>query len=196
MNFKMAVPTYFFILFLVCTSAFASGLNPLSQVENAPLQNIVSTADEYFEFFSSTPGSCTNISLFAFERSRGLIKVARKAVYEANPGYDYPRDLTLRYLGVLNDSHESFVLSLEGLMGGRQQSFVRHYFERRDDQDALERYWLMRDTFQRQLGELSRDSRILVYRGHKENSFGRSDLVVLLDPELKQLALFQAGWCE
>lgn len=180
---------------LFCSPAWAD-LARVQEIENSSVQEIVKTAQSYYDLFNSTTGSCTDISLFSFERSRGLISVARKAVYEANPGYDYPRDLTLRYLGVLNDADESFVLSLEGLMGGRQQNFVRHYFEQQDDQDALDRYWLTRDAFQKLLGELSRDSRVLVYRGHKENSFGRSDLVVLMDPALKQLALFQAGWCE
>jgi hypothetical protein len=156
----------------------------------------VNTADNYYELFNTTTGSCTDISIFGFERSNRLISVARKAVYQANPGYDYPYQMDVRYLGDLDDTSDSFVQSLEGLMGGRQQSFVRHYFEENDDQDALNRYWSTRDALQKELGTLSREARVLVYRGYKENSFGRSDIVVLLDPTLKQLVLFQAGWCE
>lgn len=196
MSFKLAWPMTFLLFFAMSTSLIASELTNLTRVENQSLQKVVTKAERYFDFFSSTPGSCTGLTLFSFERSQGLIQVARKAVNKANPGYDSPRSMSLRYLGVLDDASESFVLSLEGLMGGRQQSFVRRYFERQDDQQALNRYWRARDTFQKILGELSRSSRVLVYSGDKENSFTRSDFLILMDPAKKELALFQAGWCE
>lgn len=196
MNTKCLRLISFLILFLISASSYSSELLELNQTENQDLQEIVNTSGDYFELFNRASGSCSKISLFSFERSRGLIKVARKAVYQTNTDYDHPRELDLHYLGTLHDAGQSFVQALEGLMGGRQQSFVLKYFEQLDDQEAINQYWVLRDSFQKQLGVLSRNSRVLVYNGHKKNSFGRSDLTVLLDPVLKELALFQAGWCE